>query len=772
MVSVLASLAALVTAQFLPGLLIVKLGDLGRNLEERWVFSAILAGPLAALVYLATLLTGWSALYWVLLGILGGSALVLPWRTRRASGWSRRTRLVLAGFVAAFLLPYLVTTGSLYVFDGEGNLVMDRALQRDVLFHVGVVRSLETSYPPALLSVSGVPIGYHVGYHLQVAAWARFFGIDAIDGLVRLSPIYFIVLWATSAFVLACRFTEVESARLLTPCLVFCAGAGFLFFLRPDIGWWSLVFMDVTLVSIFLTNPLLPAVPLLFCGLALIADYASNGTRGALLACAYSLAFVLVIKMFLGAQVLAALGAGALVRWNDRRVRSAFALSCVVSAPFLFHTFVAAESSNTSVGLRPLEIVRYSAEKVGAEEVVASLAAAGDFETPEDGWSSVVIATLVWVVGFLGLRLLGLAGWARHLWSDETLTRVMAWFVAIGFPVALVFRIAPAEASGLSRLEAQNDVVWFAAQSGILLWFWTATYLARFKATVIVAAVVVLALPATIQHFVHAASLDPDRVGASRVHAAREAERVSSVEDIWLEPLERSRPSLLPYLAGRRVVYDPYVGYDYMFVGRDAIDYRRHAIAQFFAIRDEGYRAWFLTYFEVDFVWLEPRTEHLPWIERLYANDAIELLQIRHEALREASSTGIVTPRRIAMGGEGTPYLGRGFARSQRVARRRILAPGRAKMYLPREAGEALRVTFGLDGRHDGGWLEVESHRLEVLAGADELRFFSPAPESRGLDAIELDWHGATPLSIRSIELEIALESLPKRAETARRSAD
>ena len=62
MVAVLASLAALVTAQFLPGLLVVKLGDLGRNLEERLVFSAILAGPLAALVYLATLLTGWSAL--------------------------------------------------------------------------------------------------------------------------------------------------------------------------------------------------------------------------------------------------------------------------------------------------------------------------------------------------------------------------------------------------------------------------------------------------------------------------------------------------------------------------------------------------------------------------------------------------------------------------------------------------------------------------------------------------------------------------------------
>jgi hypothetical protein len=71
--------------------------------------------------------------------------------------------------------------------------------------------------------------------------------------------------------------------------------------------------------------------------------------------------------------------------------------------------------------------------------------------------------------------------------------------------------------------------------------------------------------------------------------AASEAERISKPQNVFVEPLDRVRPSLLPYFAGRPVVYDPYVGYDYMFVGRDEIDYRRAAIAQFWISEDPAY---------------------------------------------------------------------------------------------------------------------------------------------------------------------------------------
>jgi hypothetical protein len=66
--------------------------------------------------------------------------------------------------------------------------------------------------------------------------------------------------------------------------------------------------MDVTLVSIFLVNPLLPALPLLMVGLALLDDYTSGEGRGALIGATLAVAFLLVVKMFIGAQMLAAMG--------------------------------------------------------------------------------------------------------------------------------------------------------------------------------------------------------------------------------------------------------------------------------------------------------------------------------------------------------------------------------------------------------------------------------------------------------------------------------
>ena len=78
------SVLALVVAQFLPGLLAVKLLDIGRDREECYVLSAVLSGPIAAAVYLVTLLANWEPLYWILIGNLGLLAVVVPWRRNAA----------------------------------------------------------------------------------------------------------------------------------------------------------------------------------------------------------------------------------------------------------------------------------------------------------------------------------------------------------------------------------------------------------------------------------------------------------------------------------------------------------------------------------------------------------------------------------------------------------------------------------------------------------------------------------------------------------------
>ncbi|HJS74014.1 MAG TPA: hypothetical protein VJ921_06985, partial [Vicinamibacteria bacterium] len=645
-------------------------------------------------------------------------------------------------------IPYLLTTGSLYRVDAAGELLLDRALQRDALFHLGIARSLETSYPPRLLSVSGEPVGYHSGYHLQLALWSRFFGIESADGLARLAPVWNIALYVFAAYLLARRLFEGERTRQLSAILVLASGFGFAFFFRPSVDWWSLTFMDWALVSIFLANPLLAALPLLFVGLALLHDYEETGSRGSLAAGALSLSFIFLVKMFLGAQALAALFLAALSTRGNGRAWKALCAAAVASSGVVLHTALAAAGSNTDVGFRPLEIVRYSMEKLDWTAAVEALAAVGDFSWPSGRFLLVAFVTLLWFAGFLGLRLLGLRGAFRDVAAGAFLPSAVSWFALIGFPLSLVFRIAPAEAQGLSRLEALNDAGWFATASGILLWFPTARALSALRPLLAGLAILLLALPATAQHFFHAASLGADRIGRSRVEASREAERLSPPQSVWLEPPDRARPSLLAYFAGRPTVYDGYVGYDYMFFGRDEIDYRRHAVAQFWSSTDPAYLAWFLKRFRVGFAWREGR--ELPsgnLLVPVFDNGEVELSRVDATAVEEALRHPLAVPESIPIGGRGLAYFGAGWSRPEGSSQRR-LPPGRAKLYLPLD--RAIELDFLVD--LEGGGLRVEGSPPIAVAGG-RARFAIARSTARGLHAIEVDWSGPSPLAVRGIEI-------------------
>jgi hypothetical protein len=745
----LKSLAALGFAHFLPGLFFAKLLDLGRTREERLLMAAVLGWPVAAVLYLAVLLTGIDAIFWGSLALLGLGAILLPAKSRLALEWPRETLAWLGFALAAILIPYLLTTGSLYRVDKAGELLLDRALQRDALFHLGIARSLETSYPPRLLSVSGEPIGYHAGYHLQLALWARFFGIEPEDGIARLGAVWHIALTVLTAYLLARRLSERESARRLSAILVLASGFGFAFFFRPSLDWWSLAFMDWALVSIFLANPLVAALPLLFVGLALLHDHQETGARGTLAAGAFAFTFLLLVKMFLGAQALAALFLAALFGRSGRRAWTAFGATALASSGVVLHTLLAAAGSNTAVGVRPLEIVRYSMEKLSYQPAVDALAEVGELSWPEGGFLLVAAATLLWFAGFLGLRLLGLGTAFRDLASRKFLLSVVAWFAVIGFPLSLLLRIAPGEAQGLSRLEALNDAGWFAAASGILLWFPTARALSGLRPRIAGLLVLFLALPSTAQHFLHAASLGADRIARSRVEAAREAERLSPPASVWVEPPDRARPSLLAYFAGRATVYDSYVGYDYMFFDRDEIEYRRHAVAQFWSSADPAYLAWFLKRFRVDFVWREERElEAGDLLVPLFENEEVELSKVNGRAVEDALRGPMALPEAFPMGGRGQPYFGAGFTRPEGASTHRVLLPGRAKLYLPLD--RPIELDFIVEPQR--GQLRVGG-KPPILVTDRSARFALAPRNARGLEAIEVEWQGSSPLVVSAIRV-------------------
>jgi hypothetical protein len=745
---------ALLFAHLLPGLLASKLLGLGRSLEERLVIALVLGGPIAALLFLLVLLTGAEAVFWIATALCAVLALLVRRKARLPRSWSLASMAWLGSVLVLVLVPYFLTTGSLYRVDPSGELILDRALQRDALFHLGIIRSLETSYPPRLLSVGGEPIGYHSGFHLQLALWARLFGIASEDGLIRLAPGLQIALYVLSAYLLARRLFQDEAARRLSTILVLASGFGFLFFFRPSLDWWSLAFMDWALVSIFLPNPLLAALPLLFVGLALLHDYQQSGAPGALAGGVFAIAFLFAVKMFLGAQVIAALFLATLASRFDRRALTSFGASVLGSSPLVLATLFAAAGSNTAIGLRPLEIVRYSMEKLSWKPAIEALAQVGALAPSGEALLLAAAATLLWLAGFLGLRALGLPLVIRDLSSRCFLSSAIAWFAAIGFPLSLLLRIAPAEAEGLSRLEAVNDAAWFVAASGIALWFPAARALARAPLPIGLLAAAALALPSTAQHFVHAASLGVDRIGADEVEGSREAERVSSPSSIWVEPPDRSHPSLLAYFAGRPTVHDPYVGYDYMFFGREAIDYRRHAIAQFWASDDPAYLAWFLDRFRVEYVWLS-RPLHpssRDFLVPLAGNPELSLARVDETAVQKLLVLPLSTPESIPLGGRGQPFFGGGWQRNDRRETREIAPHESARLYLPLEG--PIVLDFTLESPSESGALSVDAAGPIRSEGAS-LRFAVKRKENRGLQAIDVAWRGSAPLVVREIRAAV-----------------
>lgn len=758
---------ALVTAHFLPGLLVVEGLRLGRSPIERAVLAAVLGGPVAALIYWTALVSEWDPVYWVLIVGLDVAAIFVLYKSRAVASIhteaspSWKVLLGLLCLLAAIEAAYFATTGRLFRLDSEGNLLMDRALQRDTLFHVGMVRSLLASYPPELLSCAGVDAAYHVVYHLQIAAWSRFFDIDALDGVYRVGMGWSLALLILSAFLLGRRFARSDRVGLIATVLIFGSGLGFVFLRAPRVDWWSLAFMDVTLISVFLINPLLTALPLVLMGFLCLEDFLENGRKVTLAGCGLCLISLLRVKVFLGVQAIGGIIVSSLLVSGEgsRRARQAALVLSLCALPWLVPLFVGEGGGNTAIGVRPLEIVRYSMEKLGWTEAVRALAEIGRGNWGTSRWAVAAAATLLWGVGFLGLRLVALPGLMRDASRVAgTIRTPMAFAVWMGFPVALVFRIAPAEATGLSRLEAINDVIWFAAQSGFLMWFWTAEVVSSltrrsWTGPIRVAVVVALALPATLQHFVYKASLDVDVVPAALVEAAEKAGELSNPGDVWVEPLNRVRPSWVAYLAGRPVVYDSYVGYDYMFVARDELDYRRHALAQFWKSTDSAYASWFLRCYGVRAV-LAPVNSSLPRgsqdkLHLVFSNSAARIYRVSQDM---GDVTPMRTPKRLPMGLAGAHYFGRGWDRPSR-SRTRRLGPGNATLYLPIQAGTQVTLHLELVTPHPAGRMRLGAKPIELEAGRERIRLVFPRVDATRLHRLGLDWEGAQPLVVKHIDV-------------------
>jgi FkbM family methyltransferase len=757
---------ALFVAHILPGALLVGLLRLGSSSLDRWVFAAALGGPLAASIYWVSLVTHWPASYWILLGAIDVAALFVIIRGVPSTPHDQpRTKplLVLLLLLSVLVSAYLLTTGHFFQLNQEGNFVMDPAFTEDALFHNALVEGLQTSVPAELLSISGVRAqAYPVGYHLQVAAWQRFFGLDPYDGIYRVAPVFSLGLLVLSAYLFGLRFCKSQAVAVAATALLFGGGLGFLALEAPGASWWSLVFMDGALVSILLIDPLLSALPLLFVGLACLDDYLRHGHRGALAGSALTVAALFTVKGLLGAQILAAFALAAVLARGPGVVRARRAALVLALASMLAVIAPTAGFSKDAVGLRPLEIVRYSMETLGLERWAEALIAVGKGDWAVDSLARACAATALWFVGFLGLRLLAARGILRDAFSRSgSLRNHLAIFALIGFPLTLLLRIAPAEATGFPAEEARNSAFWFATLSGIVMWYWTAETLAaigsRGKKTLalVVGASALVAFPNTIQHFVHRARLSAraESVPATAVAAARACRALSRPSEVFVEPPTRVRPSVVAHLGARPVVYESFVGQSHSWLSRDALDFRRRALSHFWNSEDPRYGSWFLSHFNVQWIYT-PQDRLSPmagvsWTVPAFSNDAATVYRVG-----ELQESPLTVPGILPLGTRGSAFFGTGWGSPESSPRLRRLMPGVASIYVPLNEDQSALVSLGLRTPHVGGILTFANEHVDVEPEQDQVALVYPASETRrGLNRLELVWHGSEPLIVTSVQL-------------------
>ncbi|HEY2942938.1 MAG TPA: hypothetical protein VGN09_10960 [Vicinamibacteria bacterium] len=520
-----------------------------------------------------SLVTGFAWLYPVLVALaLAGAA----WSPRRS--WRFAAGPSMRGALAPFAVLVVLLAVTQYPgnrFSPDGAFRLDPFVAFDTAFHVGLTRELAIGYPPQLPGVAGFPIGYHFGTDLVRAAALRWASVDPYDAIGR-----FDVTVAALALLLALRAGARAAgasplAVSLAPWTLLATDFSFAFAANPQAHWWADLLRGNVLVSLFLANPVVPALAIALGALVAFRRHENREGRGWLLIAAALGAAVPFFKVFLGAHLLLGLGVAALLRPARWRAIAATAAPCLLATAALAF---GRGAETVVVRLAPLDLVAVTRETLGLSPLSGAALV---------GWS------LLWLAASLGLRMLGLPSAVRALAHGPATAAALAAMALAAWPLGLLFRVSAPEALPGQRII--NDAAYIIEEGGPLLWIFTAIALAelaaagRRTATVLTAAGL-LALPSTAHFIVKKARLAPDPVPAAMVRAVRAVASVSRPGDVVMQRPGARYPPLPVVLFGRRVPYERFTPYLTQFAPAGALERRHETVYRFFhtADRDEA----------------------------------------------------------------------------------------------------------------------------------------------------------------------------------------
>ena len=493
-----------------------------------------------------------------------------------ARGWRLAAGPSVRGAVPPFAVLIVLLALTQYSgnrLSADGSFLLDPFVAFDTAFHVGLTRELTIGYPPQLPGVAGFPIGYHFGTDLVRAAallWAR---VDPYDAVSRFD----VTLGALALLLVLRGAARAVGASPLAVALVgwtlLATDFSFAFAWNPQAHWWADLLRGNLLVSLFLANPVVPALAIALGTLVALRRYENEEGRGWLAIAAGLGGAVPFFKVFLGAHLVLGLGVAALLRPGRWRALAAAAVPCVLATAALAF---GRGAETVVVRLAPLDLVAVSRETLGLPPLSGAALA---------GWA------LLWLGASLGVRVLGLPRAVRALVHGPAVAAALAAMALAAWPLGLLFRVSAPEALAGQRIV--NDSAYLIEEGGPLLWIFTAIALAELagagrRRAAVVSLAAALALPSTAHFVVKKATLPPDPVPAGMVRAVRAVAAVSRPGDVVMQRPGARYPPLPVALFGRRVPYERFTPYLTQFAPAEALERRHETVYRFFHSTDRN----------------------------------------------------------------------------------------------------------------------------------------------------------------------------------------
>jgi len=612
---------------YLPGRLVLNAARINIGPLDDLSLSLILGMTISSLLYYLCGLLGVQGIF--VLWPVGASAATIyrNWRASRR-WWETRytvrcTHLFLMLVVLLCLAPLVMLPAyyrNLALLPEGGMTFVDKP--KVTAFHLSIAHELTHSIPPQAPFLAGRPLGYHCGLDLLAAMLARTAGVSVLDSTVRFIPTFLLVATVLAVFCFARLWLASEGWAALCALLVIL-GEDFSFvpgLLTGSDEVWSAQFFGMpTIFSLYVMNPMLPAVGVLFGGLLCLAKYWRGSGRNWGILAAFLFAVAMEYKVFVTPHIVGALGVAGLVYlllFRDRRMLHVWALTLLMATPLVLHSVVGADAgSRVSIRVEPWPYVLEAVEQVGLLQTtlgreVDSLFQGNDFSLLGMG-ALVLLALPAYLVGSLGVRVLGTPTLFRGLFSPRAnagFRFFLSLFCILGPLATLTLTVTP---SGYPSSNEYNNAVWFYVQSKYVLWVlaleWIRETLARRRrqwqlATAV--AVILLSLPSSLQFFWKMSSQQATALTSS------ELELVDSMGGHCTDgQVVQARQRIAEYLVAMTPCRAPVLGmYPGYFISGSELAERRADDRQFWREWNEGtIRTDTLVRYKTDYIVIDAR---------------------------------------------------------------------------------------------------------------------------------------------------------------------